>query len=168
MLAFSFYSCRVLIWGVLHCRCKRTQTQQAQYNEFGREAGSRTGPLQGLRQRLGMIVREQDRQRRRGGVKVCPRASSEDEFFFSSSDTTQLELSGVFWIAIPPLREISLVIYYSAPFILAVHLLIVQVATWVSVPSSASLNLLWVAVDRVTLFRGHSFINAARLPAAGI
>ena len=64
-----------------------------------------------------------------GRVKVRPRASFEDEFFFSSSsDTTQLELSGVFPIA-PPLREISLVIYSSAPFILAVHLSIVQVAT---------------------------------------
>ena len=62
-------------------------------------------------------------------MKVYPRASSEDEFLFSSFDTTQLGLLGVFQIAIPPLREISLVIYYSAPFILAVHLLIVQVAT---------------------------------------
>ena len=44
---------------------------------------------------------EQERQRRKGGVEVCPRASSEDEFFFSSSDTIQLELSGVFRIAIP-------------------------------------------------------------------
>ena len=49
-------NCRVPIWGVLHCRCEQTQTQQAQYNEFGREAGSRTGPLRGLRQRLGRIV----------------------------------------------------------------------------------------------------------------
>ena len=160
--------CRVPIWGVLHCRCERTQTQQAQYNKFGREASSRTGPLWGLRQRSGRIVGEQDHQWHRGGVKVYPRASSEDEFFFSSSDTTQLGPSGVFWIAIPLLREISLVIYFCAPFILVVHLLVVQVATWVSVPSSASLNLLWVAVDRVTLFRGHSFINAVRLPAAGI
>ena len=30
------------------------------------------------------------------GVKVCSQASSEDEFFFSSSDTAPLELSGVF------------------------------------------------------------------------
>ena len=154
--------CRVPVWGVLHCRSERTQTQQARYNEFGREAGSRTGPLRGLRQRSGRIINGV------GGVKVYPRASSEDEFLFSSSDTTQLGPLGVFRIAIPPLREISLVIYSSPPFILIVHLLIVQVATWVSVPSSASLNLLWVAVDRVTLFRGHSFINAARLPAAGI
>ena len=94
--------CRVLIWGVLHCKCERTQTQQAQYNEFGREAGSRTGPLRGLRQRSGKIVREQDHQRGRGGLKVCPRASSEDEFFSSSSsDTTRLEFSGVFRTAIP-------------------------------------------------------------------
>ena len=126
----KFYDdCRVLIWGVLHCRCERIQTQQAQYNEFGREMGSRTGPLRGLHQRSGRIVREQDRQRGRGGVKVCPQASSEDEFFFSSSDTTWLELLGVFQIAIPPFREISLVIYPSAPFILAVHLLIIQVTT---------------------------------------
>ena len=32
----------------------------------------------------------------KGRVKVHPRASSEDEFFFSSSDTAQLELSDVF------------------------------------------------------------------------
>ena len=80
--------CRVPVWGVLHCRSERTQTQQARYNEFGREAGSRTGPLRGLRQRSGRIVGEQDRQWCRGGVKVYPRASSEDEFLFSSSDTT--------------------------------------------------------------------------------
>ena len=30
-----------------------------------------------------------------GRVKVRPRASSEDEFFFSSSDTPPIELSGV-------------------------------------------------------------------------
>ena len=35
-----------------------------------------------------------------GRVKVRPRASSEDEFFFSFSNTTQLELSGVFRIAV--------------------------------------------------------------------
>ena len=63
-----------------------------------------------------------------GRVKVRPRASSEDEFFFSSSDTPLIELSGVFRIAVPLIREISLVIYSSAPFILAVHLSIAQVA----------------------------------------
>ena len=94
-------NCRVLIWGVLHCRCEWTYTQQAQHNEFGREVGSRTGPLWGLRQRLGRIFREQVHQRRRGGVKVYPRASSEDEFFFFSSDTLWLELSGVFRTVIP-------------------------------------------------------------------
>ena len=78
------------------------------YNEFGKEAGSRTGPLQRFHQRSGKIVREQDRQRHRGGVKVCPRASSKDEFFFSSSNTTKLELSGVFRIAIPPFRWLLL------------------------------------------------------------
>ena len=74
------------------------------------------------------MVRQDHQRRSWGGVKVHPRASSSDEFFFSSSNIAQLELSGVFPIA-PPLREISLVIYSSAPFILAVHLSIVQVAT---------------------------------------
>ena len=64
-----------------------------------------------------------------GRVKARPRASVEDDFFFSSSDTTQLGLSGVFRIAFFSLREISLIVYSSTPFILAIHLLIVQVAT---------------------------------------
>ena len=34
------------------------------------------------------------------GVKVRPRASSEDEFFFFSSDTPPIELPGVFRIAV--------------------------------------------------------------------
>ena len=93
--------CRVLIWGVFHCRCERTQTQQVQYSEFGRETGSRTGPLWGFRQRSGRIVRGRVHQRRRRGVKVYPRALSEDEFFFFSSDTSRLEFSGVFQTAIP-------------------------------------------------------------------
>ena len=41
-------NCKVPIFGgggAFHCRCERTQTQRAQYNEFGREAGLRTGPL---------------------------------------------------------------------------------------------------------------------------
>ena len=98
---YMYRGCRVLIRGVLHCRCEQTQTQQAQYNEFGWEAGPRIGPLWGLRQQSGRIVRERDHQRRGGGVKVYPRASSEDEFFFSSTDTSRLELSGVFRTAIP-------------------------------------------------------------------
>ena len=36
-----------------------------------------------------------------GRVKVRPRASSEDEFFFSPFNTAQLELFGVFRIAVP-------------------------------------------------------------------
>ena len=56
VLSIDDANCRVLI-----CRCERIQTQQAQYNKFGREAGSRTGPLRGLRQCSGRIVGEQDR-----------------------------------------------------------------------------------------------------------
>ena len=96
-------------------------------------------------------------------VKVRPRASSEDEFFFSYSDTPPIELPGVFRISpLSPSWDLSGYIYSSAPFILAIHLSIAQVTTWVSVPSSISLHLLWVAVGSMTLFRGYSFINVAR------
>ena len=103
-----------------------------------------------------------------GKVKARPQSSAEDDFFFSFSDTPSKELPSVFQIALPFLREISLVIYSSILFILAVHLSIAQVATWVFVPFSASLNLLWVVVVSMALFRGHSLINTTRLPAASI
>ena len=77
-----------------------------------------------------------------GKVKARPQSSAEDDFFFSFSDTPSKELPGVFRIAVPFLREISLVIYSSILFILAVHLSIAQVAICVSVPSNASSNLL--------------------------
>ena len=64
-----------------------------------------------------------------GKVKARPRSSAEDDFFFSSSDTPLIELPCVFRIAVPLLREISLVIYPFVLFILDIHLLIAQVAT---------------------------------------
>ena len=62
-------------------------------------------------------------------VKARPWSLAEDDFFFSSSDTASLELSGVFRVVVPSIREISLVIYSSPPFILVVYLSIAQVAT---------------------------------------
>ena len=97
---------------------------------------------------------------------LCPRMDYSSSRFFGASRS---KLSRVLRTAIPPPPcETSIVIYPSTPFILTVHLLIIQVATWVLVPSNAFLNLLWVTADKVTLFRGHSFINVARQPAVGI
>ena len=47
VLSTNGANCRVPIWGggAFHCRCEQNQTQRAQYNEFGREASLRTGPL---------------------------------------------------------------------------------------------------------------------------
>ena len=59
-------------------------------------------------------------------------------------------------------------LYISFSLILVVHLLIIQVTTWVPIPSAAFLNLLWVVANKVILFRGHFFINTARLSAADI
>ena len=61
-----------------------------------------------------------------------------------------------------------LMLYTSFPLILAINLLIMQVATWVPIPSAAFFNLLWVAANKVVLFRGHFLINAARSSAVGI
>ena len=163
-------NCRVpILGGVSHCRCERAQTQQAQYNEFGREAGLRTGLWWGLRQRSGRIIGEQDRQRRSWGGGQGPSSGLVRGwilllFFWYLTNRTSWCLPN----CPPPSWDLSDYIYSSAPFILVVHLSIVQVATWVSVPSSVSLHLLWVAVGSMALFRGHSFINAARQPAAGI
>ena len=156
--------------GVFHCRCERTQTQQAQYNELGREAGLRTGTLWGLHQRLSRIIGEQDRQWRSWGEGQGPSSGLVWGWillllFWYSTNRTSWCLpkmpSSSSW-------DLSGYIYSSAPFIFAVHLSIAQVAIWVSVPSSASLHLLWVVVGSMALFRSHSFINAARLPAASI
>ena len=63
---------KLLLWGPdlggsFHCRCEQTQTQQAQYNEFGREADLRTGPLWGRLQWSGGIIGELDRLQRGWG-----------------------------------------------------------------------------------------------------
>ena len=62
-------------------------------------------------------------------VKARPRASAKDDFLFSSFNTASLELASLCRIAVPLIREISLVIYPSVLFILAVHLSIAQVTT---------------------------------------
>ena len=156
--------------GAFHCRRERTQTQQTQYNEFGREAGLRTGPLWRLCQRSGRILGKQAHQRRSWGGGQSPSSGIVRGWillllFWYSTSRTSWCLSNC---PPPPSWDLSGYIYSSAPLILAVHLSIAQITTWVSVPSNASLHLLWVAVGSMALFRGHSFINAARLPAAGI
>ena len=103
--------------GVFHCRRKRTwtrsQTQQAQYNEFGREEGLRTGPLWGLRQRSGRIIGGQDRQQRSWGKGQGPSSGLVRRrilllFFWYSTNRTSWCLPNC---RPPSLREISLVIY---------------------------------------------------------
>ena len=64
---YYFFFVGSLFGGVFHRRCERAQTQQAQYNEFGRESDLRTGPLWGLRQWSGRIIGEQNRQWRSWG-----------------------------------------------------------------------------------------------------
>ena len=61
-----------------------------------------------------------------------------------------------------------LTLYTPFSLILALHLLIMQVATRVLVPSAAFPNFLWVAATKVVLFRGHFLINATKSLVVGI
>ena len=56
----------------------------------------------------------------------------------------------------------SYIWYRPSLIIWAIHLLIIQTPTWAPVPLDALTSSLWVAVTKVTLFRGLIFINAAR------
>ena len=62
----------------------------------------------------------------------------------------------------PPLLRDSYVLYRPSYIIWTLHLLIIQTPTWAPVPSDALTSSLWVAMTKVTLFRGLLFINAAR------
>ena len=61
-----------------------------------------------------------------------------------------------------------LTLYIPFQLILALHLLIMQVTSQVLVSSTAFLNLLWVATTKAALFKGHFFINVARILVVGI
>ena len=107
------------------------------------------------------------------GRKFYPWASSKDWFFFLVLWWLATEAFGggkscdrLFSSSLLPGGPFTL--YISFSLILAVHLLVVQVATWVLVPFAAFFNLLWVAATKVILFRGHFFINAVRSSAVGI
>ena len=109
---FNIY-CRVPIWGVSFTvdvsepKPNRPNTMNL-VEKWAEELGLCENFVNGRVGSLGNRIVNSVVEKR---VKVRPRASSDDEFFFSSSDTPPIELPGVFWIALPPLREISLVIY---------------------------------------------------------
>ena len=67
-----------------------------------------------------------------------------------------------------PFPRRFLTLYTPFSLILALHLLIMQVATWVLVPSTAFPNFLWVAATKAILLRGHFLINAAKSLVMGI
>ena len=134
--------------------------------KWTQELGLSEDSVKGLARSLGSGIIKGVEERQKSILGLSPRMNSSSPQF---SDASWPNLSGVLRTIIAPLScEIFVVIYPSAPFILTVYLLIMQVATWVPLSFNAFLNLMWVAADMATLFRGHSFINAARLPAAGI
>ena len=60
-----------------------------------------------------------------------------------------------------------LTLYIPFELILALHLLIMHVATRVVIPSAAFSNFLWVAATKVYYPGGHFLINAARSFSCG-
>ena len=89
------------------------------------------GLSEGFFNRSDRIVRERDCQRRGRGVNAYPRVVSEDEFFFFSvlRCFTVRAFQESSELRSPPPCETSIIIYSPTPFILTVHLLIIQVAT---------------------------------------
>ena len=104
-----------------------------------------------------------------GGSKSCNRLSFisllSSSFLFPFSPPS---LPPFFSLFLSVVLGGPLMLYTSFSLILAIHLLIMQVATWVSVSSVAFFNLLWVVANKVILFRSHFLINAAKLSATGI
>ena len=71
-------------------------------------------------------------------------------------------LSSLLSLLPSPFLGHSYIWYMSSLIIWALHLLIIQTPTWTPVPSDAHTSSLWVAVTKVTLFRGLLLINAVR------
>ena len=83
-----------------------------------------------------------------GRVKVRPRASSEDEFFFSSSDTPPIELSGVlrivFLLFVRSLWLYILLLHSSWPYICRLRRSTLKCLAHPALPSSCC-ELQWTA-----------------------
>ena len=130
---------------------------------------SRTGFWWELQQ-LDMIVSRLNNKHVGGSVKLYPRAWFEGWFFFLVLQclVTKAFQDGTNSNRLPsinfscPIPGGFLTLYTSFPLILALHLLIMQVATWVLIPSATFSNFLWVAATKVILFKGHFLINAVK------
>ena len=95
--------------------------------QWAQELGLSEDSVKGLAGSLGSGIIKGVEKRQKSILELSPRMNSSSSQF---SDASRPELSGVLRTVIVPLScEISVVIYPSAPFILTVHLLIMQVAT---------------------------------------
>ena len=88
----------------------------------------------------------------------------------NSSRTPEASLLflGLLLLCPPPLLVISVVIYFSLPFILLLHLLVIYVYPRVHVPSATLSGTLRAAVAPIALSKGHIHINGVRVLAVGI
>ena len=84
--------------------------------------------------------------------------------YWSQLDIKIVQIATVFslYFSDPSSMKGSFSLYISLWIIFTLHLLIIRNSTWVLVPSDTLSNSLWVAVVKVTLFRGILHINAAR------
>ena len=82
--------------------------------------------------------------------------------FQDHANFSRILLSSPSWFSIPILGG-SLILYISFQSILTLYLLIMQVITWVLVPSATFPNPLWAATTKTALFRGHFLFNEAKM-----
>ena len=95
--------------------------------KWAQELGLSEDSIKGLVGSLGRGIIKGVEERQKSILGLSPRMNSSSPQF---SDASWQNLSGVLRTIIIPLScEISVVIYPSAPFILTVYLLIMQVAT---------------------------------------
>ena len=95
--------------------------------KWTQELGLSEDSVKGLARSLGSGIIKGVEERQKSILGLSPRMNSSSPQF---SDTSRPELSGVLRTVFLLLScEISVVIYPSAPFILTVYLLIMQVAT---------------------------------------
>ena len=95
--------------------------------KWTQELGFSEDSVKGLPGSLGSGIIKGMEERQKYNLGLSPRMNSSSSQF---SDASRPELSGVLRTVIVPLScVIFVVIYPSAPFILTIHLLIMQVAT---------------------------------------
>ena len=143
-------------------------SDQVHYNEFV-ESGSKSWGL--IRRRLVSEVKNtQNRRPNVPGRRDPLLKDGNPQLLSITQEPPSLLWTSLFFffIALPQIEVISVVIYPSLPFILLLHLSVIHVYPQVHVPSAILSGALWAIVAPIALSRGHIHINVVRVLVVGI